>query len=100
MVVDCLMLNALATARAEGLTYVPLVHLFDHYLREFWMRGPWGDVAAARGSSPYESLDAAPLTLVATLDELDPAAPGTAPRPRGLHRPRRLGTGATPARGA
>jgi UDP:flavonoid glycosyltransferase YjiC (YdhE family) len=97
VVVDCLMLNALATARAEGLTYVPLVHLFDHYLREFWLRGPWGDVATARGYSPHESLDAAPLTLVATLGELDPATQGphrdhvvftgpvvTAPAPRRL----------------
>jgi len=79
VVIDCLMLNALAEARAEGLAYVPLEHLFDHYLREYWMRGPWGAVAEARGYSPSEVLDAAPLTLVATLAQLDPAAQGPTP---------------------
>ncbi|HSV39470.1 MAG TPA: nucleotide disphospho-sugar-binding domain-containing protein [Nocardioidaceae bacterium] len=79
VVIDCLMLNALATAQAEGLTYVPLEHLFDHYLREYWVRGPWGGVAEARGYSPLVALDAAPLTLVATLAQLDPAAKGPTP---------------------
>ena len=79
VVIDCLMLAALATARAEGLTYVPLEHFFDHYFRQFWLHGPWGGVAEARGYAPIEALNAAPLTLVATLRELDPAANGPLP---------------------
>jgi UDP:flavonoid glycosyltransferase YjiC (YdhE family) len=79
VIVDCLLLGASAAARAAGLTYVPLEHLFDHYLRNFWLRAPWGEVAQARGYAPYETLDAAPLTLVASLPELDPAAQGQLP---------------------
>ena len=79
VVVDCLMLAALAGARAEGLDYVPLEHFFDHYYRNYWIHGPWGEVARGRGYDPIESVDAAPLTLVASLPELDPA--GAAPTP-------------------
>lgn len=79
IVLDCLMLAALGAARAAGLTYVPLEHLFDHYLRNFWLRGPWGEVAEARGHAPLQSLDEAPLTLVATLRELDPAGQAGSP---------------------
>jgi UDP:flavonoid glycosyltransferase YjiC (YdhE family) len=73
VVVDPLMVGALAAARESGLPYVPLVHLFYAYLREGWLRGPFGQVAEQRGYAPYDALDAAPLTLVASLAELDPA---------------------------
>lgn len=79
VVVDALLLAALHAARAAGLTYVPLEHLYDHYLRNYWMRGPWGAIAAERGYAPGETLDAAPLTLAATLRDLDPSGQGACP---------------------
>lgn len=82
VIIDALLLAALPAARDAGLTYVPLEHLFDHYLRQYWMQGPWGAVAAERGYAPIETLDAAPLTLAATLRELDPA--GSRPCPENL----------------
>ena len=82
VVIDALLLAALSAARDAGLIYVPLEHLFDHYLRQYWMQGPWGAVAADRGYAPIETLDAAPLTLAATLRDLDPA--GAAPCPENL----------------
>lgn len=79
VVIDCLMLAGLAAAREAGLPYVPLEHFFDDYFRNYWLRGPWGEVAHARGHDPISSLDAAPLTLVASLPELDPGAQGPQP---------------------
>lgn len=73
IVIDPLLVAALGAARESGLPYVPLVHLFYAYLREGWLRGPFGQVAEQRGYAPYDALDAAPLTLVASLAELDPA---------------------------
>ncbi len=73
VVIDPMMLAALAAVRGSGLRYVPLVHLFYAYLREGWLRAPFGQVAEQRGYAPYDALDAAPLTLVASLAELDPA---------------------------
>ncbi|HWU21620.1 MAG TPA: glycosyltransferase [Nocardioides sp.] len=82
VVIDPMMLAALGAAREAGLTYVPLVHLFHAYLHEGWLRGPFGQVAEQRGYAPYAALDEAPLTLVASLPELDPsgrsALPGNA----------------------
>jgi UDP:flavonoid glycosyltransferase YjiC (YdhE family) len=82
VVVDCMLLAAQAAVRSAGLVHVPLEHLFDEYLRQRWLRGPFGQVAEARGYAPYATLDAAPLNLVASLPELDPAARG--PRPDNL----------------
>lgn len=73
VVIDPMMLAALAVVRESGLPYVPLVHLFYAYLRERWLRAPFGQVAEQRGYAPYDALDDAPLTLVASLAELDPA---------------------------
>jgi UDP:flavonoid glycosyltransferase YjiC (YdhE family) len=76
VVVDCLMLGGLAAARGAGLTYVPLEHFYDGYFREHWLRAPFGQVAQARGHDPVGALDAAPMTLVASLPELDPGTRG------------------------
>jgi UDP:flavonoid glycosyltransferase YjiC (YdhE family) len=73
VVIDPLMLAALAAVHGSGLTYVPLVHLFYAYLRDGWLRGPFGQVAEQRGYAPYDALDDAPLTLIASLAALDPA---------------------------
>ena len=79
VIIDALLLAALPAARDAGLTYVPLEHFFDHYLRQYWLQGPWGAVAADRGHAPLETLDAAPVTLAATLRELDPAGAMSCP---------------------
>ncbi len=73
VVVDCLLMGAMDAARRAGLTYVPLEHLFDEYLRRRWMRGPLGLAGKARGLRPVHTLNAAPLNLVAL-------APGARPR--------------------
>jgi UDP:flavonoid glycosyltransferase YjiC (YdhE family) len=79
VVVDCLLMGATAAAREAGLTYVPLEHLFDEYLRNYWMRGPFGQAGVAAGLDPFGALDAAPRTLVASLAELDPGAQSEQP---------------------
>ncbi|MDZ5623638.1 glycosyltransferase [Nocardioides sp. HM23] len=79
VVIDPMMLAALGAARDSGIAYVPLVHLFYAYLREGWLRAPFGQVAEQRGYAPYDALDNAPLTLVASLAELDPAGGGPLP---------------------
>lgn len=73
VVIDCLMLAALGSARRAGLAYVPLEHFFDAYYRRGWLKAPFGQVAEARGHDPFGALEQAPLTIVATLPELDPA---------------------------
>jgi UDP:flavonoid glycosyltransferase YjiC (YdhE family) len=73
VVIDCLLLAALGGARKAGLTYVPLEHFFDAYYRQGWLKAPFGQVAEARGHDPFGALGQAPLTIVATLRELDPA---------------------------
>jgi len=79
VVIDCLLLPALAAARSAGLTYVPLEHLFDTYFRQGWLRAPFGEVAQARGYAPFETLEDAPLVIAASLRELDPAASAPVP---------------------
>lgn len=73
VVIDCLMLAALGAASKADLTYVPLEHFFDAYYRQGWLKSPFGQVAEARGHDPFGALEQAPLTIVATLRELDPA---------------------------
>ena len=73
VVVDCLLMGALDAARRAGLTYVPLEHLFDEYLRKRWMAGPLGLSGKARGLRPVRALNSAVTNLVASLPELDPA---------------------------
>jgi UDP:flavonoid glycosyltransferase YjiC (YdhE family) len=73
VVIDCLLLAALGGARKAGLTYVPLEHFFDAYYRQGWLKAPFGQVAEARGHDPFRALEQAPLTIVATSRELDPA---------------------------
>jgi UDP:flavonoid glycosyltransferase YjiC (YdhE family) len=79
VVVDCLLMGAMAAAREAGLTYVPIEHLFDEYLRKGWMAGPLGQSGIDSGLDPYGALEAAPLVLVASLRELDPATRGHQP---------------------
>lgn len=78
-VIDCLMLAALGAACEAGLTYVPLEHFFDAYYRQGWLKSPFGQVAETRGHDPFGALEQAPLTIIATLRELDPA--GQQPSP-------------------
>lgn len=73
VVIDPMMLAALAAVRRSGLPYAPLVHLFYAYLRDGWLRAPFGQVAEQRGYAPYDALDSAHVTLVASLADLDPA---------------------------
>jgi UDP:flavonoid glycosyltransferase YjiC (YdhE family) len=79
VVIDCLLMAALDAARRAGLRYVPLEHLFDGFLRKRWLRGPMGLSGTLRGLRPRRNWDAAPLTLAATLAELDPASRGASP---------------------
>lgn len=79
VVVDCLLLAALGAARAAGLAYVPLEHFFDAYYREGWLKAPFGQVADARGHDPFGALSDAPLTIAATLRQLDPAGQSEPP---------------------
>lgn len=74
IVVDALLLGALAAAADTGLPYVPLQHLFDSYQRGGWLRGPVGMWGRARGLRPVTRWNQAPLALAATLSELDPGA--------------------------
>ena len=72
VVIDCLLLAALGAADKADLTYVPLEHFFDAYYRQGWLKAPFGQVAEARGHDPFGALEQAPLTVVATLRDLDP----------------------------
>jgi UDP:flavonoid glycosyltransferase YjiC (YdhE family) len=72
VVVDCMLIGALRACADAGLRYVTLEHLFDGWLRGAWLKGPMGLAAKARGLRPRDAWDSAALTVVASLDELDP----------------------------
>jgi UDP:flavonoid glycosyltransferase YjiC (YdhE family) len=72
VVVDCMLIGALRACADAKVTYVTLEHLFDGYLRGPWLKGPMGLAAKAKRLRPRQAWDAAALTLVASLPELDP----------------------------
>jgi UDP:flavonoid glycosyltransferase YjiC (YdhE family) len=74
VVVDCLLFGVMDALRRSGTPYVVLEHLYDDYLRRSWLRGPLGIAMGVRRLHPRRCLDAAALTLVTTLPELDPAS--------------------------
>ncbi|MFQ3427282.1 hypothetical protein, partial [Escherichia coli] len=77
VVVDCLLLGAMAELRGDrdgaGTPYVVLEHLYDGFFRRSFLRGPIGIGLRLMGLRPGASLDAALASLVACLPELDPA---------------------------
>ena len=77
VVVDCLLLGALAAADRAGLRRAVLMHTFYDYLANSWRHGPLRQFAEARGQDPARLWAAADLTLVATAPQLDPAASTT-----------------------
>jgi UDP:flavonoid glycosyltransferase YjiC (YdhE family) len=72
VVVDCLMVGAMAAAREAGLRYAVLEHLYDGVYRSGILGGPMGLNLRVRRLAPQRALDAAALRLVTTLPELDP----------------------------
>jgi UDP:flavonoid glycosyltransferase YjiC (YdhE family) len=72
VVVDCLMVGAMAAAREAGLHFAVLEHMYDGYFRGTILRGPMGLNLRLRRLAPERSLAAAALRLVTTLPELDP----------------------------
>ncbi len=72
VVADCMLIGALRACADADLTYVSLEHLFDGYLRGSWLKGPIGLAAKAKRLRPRAAWDSAALTVVASLDELDP----------------------------
>lgn len=79
VVIDCLLLGALAAADRAGLRRAVLAHTYYHFLAGQWSHGPAGQFCRARGQRPVRLWSAADLLLVATLADLDPAAGHGAP---------------------
>lgn len=73
VVIDCLAFGAMESARQAGVKYAVVEHMFDAYFREKWLRGPIGLGMKLKRLAPAKSLEAAELTLVASLPQLDPA---------------------------
>lgn len=72
VVVDCLMVGAMAAAHEAGLRYAVLEHLYDGVYRSGILGGPMGLNLRLRRLRPQRALDAAALRLVTTLPDLDP----------------------------
>ncbi|MFC5178566.1 glycosyltransferase [Nocardioides taihuensis] len=72
VVIDCLMVGALAAAREAGLRYAVLEHLYDAYFRRTILGGPMGLNLRLRRLAPQRSLEDAAVRLVTSLPELDP----------------------------
>jgi UDP:flavonoid glycosyltransferase YjiC (YdhE family) len=77
VVIDCLLIGAQHAAKEAGLRYVNLEHLFDGFLRTTWLT-TMGMAPPVHVLEPERCWDAAELSLVASLDELD-AVPGARP---------------------
>lgn len=72
VVIDCLMFGALDAARAAGLRYAVLEHLYDGFHRRGILGGPMGLNLRLRGLRPQRALAAAGARILTTLPELDP----------------------------
>ena len=77
VVIDCLLIGAQHAAMEAGLRYVNLEHLFDGFLHTTWL-ATMGMAPPVQVLEPERCWDAAELSLVASLAELDtPSAPAT-----------------------
>lgn len=74
VVIDCMLLGALAAADHAGLRRAVPVHTFYQYLAAKWSRRPAGILGLLKGQHPVRLWSTACLLLVATLADLDPAA--------------------------
>jgi UDP:flavonoid glycosyltransferase YjiC (YdhE family) len=74
VVIDCLMFGAMDAARAAGLNYVVLEHLYDGYYRRGILGGPMGLNLAVRRLRPQAALAGARARIVTALAELDDRA--------------------------
>ena len=70
VVIDCLLIGAQHAAMEAGLRYVNLEHLFDGFLRTTWL-ATMGMAPPVQVLEPERCWDAAELSLVASLAELD-----------------------------
>jgi UDP:flavonoid glycosyltransferase YjiC (YdhE family) len=77
VVIDCLLIGAQHAAMEVGLPYVSLEHLFDGFLRTGWL-ATMGMAPPVQVLEPERCWDAAAMCLVASLAELDTAAPARA----------------------
>jgi UDP:flavonoid glycosyltransferase YjiC (YdhE family) len=77
VVIDCLLIGAQHAAMEAGLPYVNLEHLFDGFLRTTWL-ATMGMAPPVQVLEPERCWDAAEMSLVASIAELDSAAPGRA----------------------
>jgi UDP:flavonoid glycosyltransferase YjiC (YdhE family) len=73
VVIDCLLLGALAAADRAGLRRVVLAHTFYDYLASSWSRGPVRFFGLLKGQHPVRLWTAADLMLVTAAPELDPS---------------------------
>jgi UDP:flavonoid glycosyltransferase YjiC (YdhE family) len=73
VVIDCLLIGAQHAAKEAGLRYVSLEHLFDGFLRTTWL-ATMAMAPPIQVLEPQRCWDAAEMSLVASLAELDPGA--------------------------
>lgn len=83
VVVDCILFGAMQAVAATGVPYVVLEHMYDAYLVRRWLRGPMGIGMAIKRIPARGLLNGAAARMVASIEELDPAARGR--RPGNLH---------------
>lgn len=83
VVVDCILFGAMQAVAATGVPYVVLEHMYDAYLVRRWLRGPMGMGMAIKRIPARRLLNGAAARMVASIEELDPAARGR--RPGNLH---------------
>lgn len=74
VVVDCLLPAVLDRLASDGVRYVVLEHMFDAFLRDGLMGGPYGLGLRLKGFRYTELTDNAQRCVVTTLPELDPNA--------------------------
>lgn len=72
IVVDCMLFGVMGVPAQAKVRYVVLEHLFDAYLREKVVGGPFGFAAGLLGTNSGALLRNAELRLVASLPDLDP----------------------------
>lgn len=78
VVVDCLLPAVLERMVSDGIRFVVLEHLFDAFLRNVLMRGPYGIGLRIKGFRYGQLTSHAQRCIVTTLPTLDPNAARTA----------------------